>query len=189
MIAKLSEPGDERLTVKDIMTILGDRIYALLIVVFGLPNCLPMPPPIPFICGVLLGFVAIQLAIGKQTPWFPKVLLVRSVKRQDVIKVAERAIPLFKKLERYSKPRLMFFVEPIAHRVIGILVLLLAIAFLFAPPFIGQVPLGFAVCLIGLGLVERDGVIVFIGVALGALGASISFSFAYAVFAGLESLF
>lgn len=188
VIAELAVEADERLTVQGIMDVLGDRTYALLIVVLGIPNCLPMPPPIPLICGLLLGFVAIQLAVGRRTPWFPRILLERSVNRSDVVRVSKRAVPLFVKLEKYSRPRLMLFVEPIAYRIIGILVLLLAVALVCAPPVIGQIPLGFAVCLIGLGLVERDGLIAFVGLALGGFGASLSFSFVYALVAGVGAI-
>ena len=44
LAALASQPG-ERLTVRDIMAVLQDRAFALLVVLLGLPNCLPMPPP------------------------------------------------------------------------------------------------------------------------------------------------
>lgn len=188
VITALADEPSERLTVSRIIAALGDRAFALLIVVLGLPNCLPMPPPIPLICGLLLGFVAIQLAIGRKSPWFPKALLGRSVKRSDVARMAVRAVPIFQKLERYSRPRIALFVEPVAVRAVGILVLLLALALVCAPPIIGQIPLGFAVCLVGLGLVERDGLVVASGSVLGVLGASLSFSFVYAIIAGVGAI-
>jgi len=188
VIAALAVEPSERLTVSRIIAALGNRAFALLIVVLGLPNCLPMPPPIPLICGLLLGFVAIQLAIGRKSPWFPRTLLGRSVKRSDVARMAVRAVPLFQKLERYSRPRIALFVEPTAVRAVGILVLLLALALVCAPPIIGQIPLGFAVCLVGLGMVERDGLVVAGGLVLGVLGASLSFSFVYAIIAGVGAI-
>lgn len=189
VIAELAGETDESLTVRGILTVLGDRIYALLIVVLGIPNCLPMPPPLPLLCGLVLAFIALQLALGRSTPWLPKALLDRKINRKDVARVSRRAVPLFERLERYTRPRLMLFVEPIAHRVIGVLVLLLAIALICAPPFIGQIPIGFSICLIGLGLVERDGLIVFAGLVIGCIGASVSFSFVYALIAGFGALF
>lgn len=185
VIAALAVEPSDRITVSRVVAALGDRAFALLIVVLGLPNCLPMPPPIPLICGLLLGFVAIQLAIGRKSPWFPRALLGRSVKRSDVARMALRAVPLFKRLEKYSRPRISLFIEPIAVRAVGVLVLLLALALVCAPLIIGQIPLGFAVCLVGLGLVERDGLVVAAGLVLGVFGASLSFSFVYAIMAGV----
>jgi hypothetical protein len=54
---------------------------------------------------------------------------------------------------------------------------------------IGQIPLGIAVCIVGLGLVERDGVVVIAGFAIGAIGLTLSLGFVYAIVAGLDSIF
>ncbi|MEN3931484.1 exopolysaccharide biosynthesis protein [Microvirga sp. W0021] len=189
VIAELAVDSEDSLTVRDIIAALGDRAYALLIVVFAIPSCLPMPPPIPLICGFLLAFIAVQLILGWQTPWFPRAILSREVNRRDVARVAARAIPIFRKLEKYSRPRLKFFIEPVAYRMIGVLLLCLAIALVFSPPFIGQIPLGFAICLIGLGIVERDGLISCVGLALGGFGASLSYGFIYALVAGFSAIF
>ncbi|MBX9875363.1 MAG: exopolysaccharide biosynthesis protein, partial [Beijerinckiaceae bacterium] len=56
-------------------------------------------------------------------------------------------------------------------------------------PFIGQIPLGLAVCLVGLGLVERDGLLILAGAAFGAVGLVLSAGFAYAIFSGIHGLF
>jgi hypothetical protein len=77
----------------------------------------------------------------------------------------------------------------VAVRLIGVLLLVLALGLLFAPPLIGQIPLGIAVCLVGLGLVERDGVMVLAGLAIGSFGMTLSFGFVYAIFTGLTTIF
>ena len=48
---------------------------------------------------------------------------------------------------------------------------------------VGQIPLGLAVCLVGLGLVERDGLVVLGGLVIGMFGVAINAGFAYAVIA------
>ena len=57
LLALAALPGD-RVAVGSIVAALKDRAYALLVVLLGLPNCLPMPPPIPLVCGLVLAFVA-----------------------------------------------------------------------------------------------------------------------------------
>ena len=42
----------------------------------------------------------------------------------------------------------------------GVALLAFSLALVTAAPVIGQIPLGLAVCLVGLGLVERDGYVV-----------------------------
>jgi hypothetical protein len=73
-------------------------------------------------------------------------------------------------------------------RLLGFLLLALALGLLVAAPLIGQIPLGVAVSLMGLGLVERDVVIVAAGLAIGLAGMAVNVGFAYALLSGLERL-
>ena len=188
LAALASQPG-ERLTVRDIMAVLQDRAFALLVVLLGLPNCLPMPPPIPLVCGLLLALVAIQIVFGREAPWLPRQLLNRSVARVDVERAVGRAIPVFRRLERISRPRMTFLDTPVSMRLMGAVILVLALGLLFAPPFVGQIPLGLAVCLVGLGLVERDGLVIVSGLVIGSIGLTLSLGFVYAILSGIETLF
>lgn len=125
ILVKLAGTGDSpRVSVRTIVDALGERAYALLIVVLGLPNCLPMPPPIPLICGILLMFVAAQIIVGWPAPWLPKRLLDRSIAREDLVKAASRAVPWLKWLEKGAKPRLAVFDHVLALRLMGVVLFL-----------------------------------------------------------------
>ncbi|MGV7031916.1 exopolysaccharide biosynthesis protein [Methylobacterium symbioticum] len=183
-----SQEGD-RLTVGDIVAVLRDRAFALLVVLLGLPNCLPMPPPIPLVCGLLLLLVAIQIAAGMSAPWLPSRLLGRSIPRRDVKRAVDRAVPLLQRLERWSRPRMSVFESALGMRGMGVALLTLAMALIVAAPVIGQIPLGLAVCLVGLGLVERDGIVVLVGLAIGVVGVALNAGFVYAIVSGIMALF
>jgi hypothetical protein len=188
VLSRLSEQSADRLTVADIISVLRDRAFALLVVLLGLPNCLPMPPPIPLVCGLLLALVAVQIAAARPAPWLPRALLSRSIKREDVRRAVDRAFPAMRKLERWSRPRMTLFDTPLAMRLVGFLLLALALGLIVAAPIVGQIPLGLAVCLVGLGLVERDGVVVTAGLVIGALGLALSAGFIWAIAAGIAGL-
>lgn len=181
-------PGD-RIQVATIVAALKDRAYALLVVLLGLPNCLPMPPPIPLVCGLVLAFVALQMLFGRTTPWLPQRLLSRSIGKPVLAKAVARALPPLVWLERFSRPRLTMLGSPIAVPLLGLVILILALGLIVAAPFIGQIPLGLAVCLVGLGLVERDGLLMIAGALVGAVGLLLSAGFAYAIVAGIAELF
>jgi hypothetical protein len=181
-------PG-ERIAVGSIVAALKDRAYALLVVLLGLPNCLPMPPPIPLVCGLVLVFVAAQMLAGRVMPWLPPSLLSRSIGKPVLTRAVDRAVPLLIRLERFSRPRLTVLGGAYAIPVLGLLILVLALGLIVAAPFIGQIPLGLAVCLVGLGLVERDGLLIIAGAVFGALGLALSAGFAYAIFSGIHGLF
>lgn len=188
LIALAHLPGP-RIAVSDIVAALRDRAYALLVVLLGLPNCLPMPPPIPLVCGLVLAFVAAQMLMARATPWLPQRLLRRSIAQADLARAIRRALPPLIRLERFSQPRLTVLGGAYALPVLGALLLVLALGLIVAAPFIGQIPLGLAVCLVGLGLVERDGVLIIAGAAVGAVGLALSAGFAYALVSWLAGLF
>jgi hypothetical protein len=189
VLASLAGNAGDRLTVADIIAVLRDRAFALLVVLLGLPNCLPMPPPIPLVCGLLLALVAGQIVAGWSAPWLPRSLLNRSIPQAAVSRAVNRALPALLTLERWSRPRIAVLETPVALRAIGFLLLALALGLLIAAPVIGQIPLGIAVCLVGLGLVERDGVLVIAGLVVGSAGIGINFGFAYALFSLIEHVF
>jgi len=181
-------PG-ARISVATIIGALQDRAYALLVVLLGLPNCLPMPPPIPLICGLVLAFVAAQMLSGRAMPWLPQALLSKSIGQAELAKAVARALPALTRLERISRPRLTVLGGAAAIPVLGLLILVLALGLIVAAPFIGQIPLGLAVCLVGLGLVERDGLFIIAGALIGAVGLMLSAGFAYAIISGISGLF
>lgn len=189
LAALVRDATGDRVTVRAIVGTLGERAHALLIVVLALPNCLPMPPPIPLICGLLLCFVAMQIFLGMPAPWLPKALLDRTLARKDVDKAADRAVPWLKWLERVARPRFMILASPAALRLIAIALLAFSIALIFAAPFIGQIPLGIAIALVGIGLVERDGYVVIAGLCIGAFGTSLSLGFVIALVASATAIF
>ena len=179
-----AESGD-RVSIGEIMASLQGRAFALLLVLLGLPNSLPMPPPIALISGFLVAFLAFQLMLGFRVPWLPQRVQRLTVGRAALDATLKRARPYVVAMERLSRPRLSMFDTAVSMRIVGLLLLLLSIAMIVAVPVIGQIPLGIAVCLIGLGLVERDGVIVIGGLLVGAVGVAISGSVVVAFILGL----
>ncbi len=100
--------------------------------------------------------VAIQIAAGMSAPWLPRMLLGRSIALTDVRRAVTRAVPILRRLERWTRPRVSVFETALGMRGMGIVLLALALALIVAAPIVGQIPLGLAVCLVVLGLVERD---------------------------------
>jgi hypothetical protein len=189
VLTRLTAEAEERLSVGWILSGLGDRSFSILVVLLGLPNCIPMPPPIPLICAFLLIAVGLQMLIGLRAPWLPSYVLNRSVARSDFERASQKALPWLQKLERYTRPRLQWFSNGAAELAVGLLLIALAVGLILAAPFIGQIPWGIAVCLVGLGLVERDGVLILWAVVCGIIGAFLSAGFVYAVFVAIKSWF
>ena len=188
VLVLLAAEPEERISFRDILAILSERSFAILVVLLGLPNCLPMPPPIPTVSALLLIMIALQMLVRRPEPWFPGVVLRGSVARSDVLRAVERALPVVSTLERWSRPRLSVLDPRVASLLSAVLLLLMSIGMLLAAPLIGQVPYGLAVCLFGLGQIERDGVLVLSGMAAGAVGVALSASFIYGVVEAVRNL-
>lgn len=181
------EPGD-RITVATIFGALSDRSFAILLVLLGLPNCLPMPPPIPGISALLLIAIAVQMTIRRPIPWLPSSIMRKSIRQADLGRAISRALPFVSRLEAFSRPRLHLFNARTGAILSGALIVVLAVGMLTAVPFIGQVPFGVAVCLIGLGTAEGDGLLVASGLLAGFLGTALSASWLYALFLGVRQV-
>jgi hypothetical protein len=183
-----AKANGERVTLGEIVASLGDRGFALLMVVLGLPNVLPMPPPIPLVWGLLLVFIALQIVLGRRLPWLPRRVLAASVARDRLHVALARATPVLRKLEQFSRRRLSFVPASFELLGAGLLLLLVSIGLVCAAPLIGQIPMGISICLIGLALVERDGVIMVVAALFGALGLVLNFGFILAVVKGVMAL-
>lgn len=157
------------------MHALRNRAFGLSMLLLGLPNCLPMPPGIPVICGVLLCLVGVQMFIGRDELWLPNWLAKKTFSRSLLEKVINGSIKWVRRFEGYSRPRLPFFSSPSARFVLGGMVVVLGLLLLLPIPIFGNLPPGIAVCILGLGLVERDGVFICAGavatlISLGVMG-------------------
>jgi len=189
ILLRLPEQGSgERLAVSDIVSALGTRGYSILIVILGLPNSLPMPPPIALVSGILMVFISLQMVLGRPSPWLPASVLKRDLSRADVSRAIERAMPWVSWIEKLAQPRYVAFDTRVGLRLIGFGLLILSLGLVFALPVVGQIPVGIALCLIGLGLVERDGILVAIGFGIGFIGVVFSYGFLVGVLTGAARL-
>lgn len=146
----------------EIIALLGKRSFGIVLVLFGLPNLLPIPG-LPMLCGVIVGVVAFQMLLGKESLVLPGWLANRKVNRRDLQRVLEKAEPTLRWFERIMRPRMLFLTNALAQQVLGFVVLLLALALMAPIPFFGGIPPGIAVTLFGLAMTERDGVFVIAG--------------------------
>lgn len=153
----------ETLTIGELVKALRSRVFGIGILLFAIPNIFPMPPGVPATMGLVLMLLGGQLAMGYDTIWLPKRLKNRTIPRETLRRIADRSVPWIQKFEKLSKPRLDSFTTQAGARAVGAVVFVLGLVLLMPFPFLGNIPPGAAACVLGLGLVERDGLIVLIG--------------------------
>lgn len=156
----------QRVTVGDALALAGDRAFGALLFVFAVPNVVPTPPGTSSVLGLPLMLLAVQFLFGRKTPWLPHMIADRSVAREDFVRVLTKVNPRLQRLERVLKPRLGLLVSPIAERILGLVILALAILIFLPIPFGNIVPAA-AICLMALALIEHDGLVAALGAAIG----------------------
>ncbi|PTX97295.1 hypothetical protein DB346_20020 [Verrucomicrobia bacterium LW23] len=162
-------PTAESFTVEQILQVLGVSSFGTSLMFFSLPEVLPIPMP-GISALVVLPTLALgwQMSAGRQEVRLPKFLLERSVPRKALAAAVYAILPVLRRAEKSTKPRWEWASSPSAQRLIGMFVFLLALSIAFPIPGFNM-PQAISIFIIGLGLVERDGLIICAGVVLGAI--------------------
>lgn len=186
-----AKPGRDRIFIRDLLLELDHRAIAAMLFIFAVPNTIPVPPGVSGVLGAPLIFLAAQLMLGRP-PWLPRLIADRSFARTDFEKVVTKVGPWLQKAERLMRPRLEILAKPPAEYLIGALALLLAVV-LFLPIPLGNMLPAIAICILALGLIERDGVWVLIGtgvsIASVVIVSGVIAAFAYAGWLAITTLF
>lgn len=159
------EGESERISIGDIIAMLDARGFGLATLLFALPSCVPMPPGVPTVVGVALLIISLQMVMGLKDLWLPRALTRRSFSRPALVGGLNRIRPRIEAIEKVAKPRLLWMTGPIATRLVGLVILILALVLILPLPPGGNFPPAFAAAVLGLGLAERDGWIVGLGLA------------------------
>lgn len=153
----------ERISVGDMVETMRKRAFGALMLIFAFPNILPTPPGTAGVLGLPLIFLSAQMMLGLN-PWLPAVIARRSMARSTFQALVSRIRPWLLKAERLLKARLKPLAWPVSQRVLGGLCLIVSIALALPVPFANMAP-AIALCIIGLGVLERDGVWILLGIA------------------------
>jgi len=153
----------ERISVGDILNALDSRAFGLAALIFALPSCVPMPPGVPTVVGVALLIVSLQMVAGRQELWLPAFIARRSFPRGSLVAALEKFHPVLVGIERLARPRMLFMTGRLGAVMIGAVILMMAIILILPLPPGGNFPPALVCALLGMGLAERDGVIVLIG--------------------------
>lgn len=155
----LEQHQEDEICLQDLLLKMGDRAFGPTLLICALPEALPLPVVgLSAFVGIPLMLVSAQLMLGFRQPWLPRWILKRSFKRQHFEKPIYRVLRHLEKLERFFKPRWQFFTHPAFERLIGLLLVVLAVIIALPIPFGNMLP-AIAVVLVCLGMIEKDGLV------------------------------
>jgi hypothetical protein len=165
---------EPRISLGALRDALGDRGFGVLLFIFALPNLVPVNIPLlSAVLGLPLVLLAAQLTYGRHKPWFPRWLTQRSFPREGFANVVLRSLPYLERAERLLRPRLTLLLSWTGERLIGLAILILALVLFLPIPFANWLP-ACAIAIIGLAIVEKDGLAVLVGIAVGVASLAVA---------------
>lgn len=166
IITRGEEDGDRGISINEFTRLLGERAFGLAILVFALPNSLPIPgiPGVSTITGLPITFIAFQMLMGRDAIWLPRKVGEKRFSQERLAKLIKKAMPTIIKLEKFLCPRWSIVCSDAGERVIALMFIVLSLIIALPIPGGNFLP-GLAMSLIALGLLERDGL--FVACAMG----------------------
>ena len=159
------------LTIGEVIDEMGQSGFGFVILLLALPPLIPIPGPFGVVFGSALAIIALQFVFGARSPWLPSVLRNRRLSATVFASMERHAGPMVRQVERMVHPQRM---KALAGRfvpcLLGVPVFALAVVIALPVPFGNIVP-ALAICVMAVGLIERDGLIILIGLALTAAAA------------------
>lgn len=163
LAALLKRLAEHPLTLHDILTETSERGFSLVIGLLVLPFLLPMPPglagPLGFACLIL----ALQMAVGRRSPWLPRTIAQFQFPKWLVQTLLKQLHNLTGLLEKVTRPRMRgIATSPHAWQLNGLCIAWLAVLLMLPIPFTNPIPTA-GILLIAIATLEADGLLMCIG--------------------------
>ncbi len=165
----------ERISFIEISSHLCDRGFAILIILFAFPMAIPLPYPPGFttILGLPLLFLSWQMLLGYDKPALPKILANKSINSSHLAFAVNKTEKYFKFLESKLRCRLPYLSSTSGEKIIGFISLLCSISIVMPIMFGNAIPSA-GICIMAIGLLSRDGLVIIIGIITSLIGIIVS---------------
>ncbi|HQN01100.1 MAG TPA: exopolysaccharide biosynthesis protein [Candidatus Hydrogenedentes bacterium] len=164
-----------RVTVQTIVDRVSVKSFGILLVIFSIPSAMPLPAPgysTPF--GIILVILGLQLFNRRDFPWLPKRILEKEVNVGERPRLIKTMVFFLRIIEFFIRPRLGFvFENAITFRLLALIVLICGTSMIIPVPLTNTAP-AFGVFLIGLGMLEEDGLLSIAGVLASLAGVALT---------------
>jgi len=162
----------DRVTVEDMLGLIGQRSFGPLLLVAGLISLSPLSGifGVPTLMAAIIVLVAGQLLAGSTYVWLPRWLLQRALPARRAAPALRRLRRPAARIDRWIRPRLTLLTAGTGHRVIAGACILVALSMppLELLPFAATTA-GLLITLFALAIVAHDGLIALIALLLAGL--------------------
>lgn len=171
----LKDASPDHVTLAWLFGSLRERSFGILLLLLALVGLLP---GVAIFTGLLLFIPAFQMILARPFPVLPGSIASRRLSTRSVARLVRHITPPLRWLERFTYPRWSTPFET-TKRVIGAVVLLLALTILFPLPFFHIIP-SLVILLIAFSLLEQDGVLLLISLLLALISIAITTAMVWA---------
>jgi hypothetical protein len=159
-----SRMKDQSLTLGELKQALKGRGSAMLLVLLALPFCFVAIPGLSMPFGVAICCIGARMVIGGE-PWLPRFVMHSRLSTARSNQLLTAAIKVARMLESFVRPRLAFLhAGPTMLRLIGLGIVIASLGLMLPLPipFSNSIP-AWAVVLLAIGMMEKDGLCVLLG--------------------------
>lgn len=181
------EQKNELITVGEIKNALHERGFGILMAIAAIPICLPIPAPPGYttLFSLPLFIFSLQMIFGMRAPWLPAWLERKSIKKSALENILTKAQPWLKKIETYMQPRMTYISVSTWERFIGVFAFVFAVSIALPVPLTNFLP-GWGILIMSLGLLNRDGLTILVGILIGTVGIGIAMIVLVALWMGIR---
>jgi hypothetical protein len=177
--AIFSSKSEETSTFGDFLKRINHKSFGVFLAILALPSALPLPAPgysTPF--GLLLVAFGVQIALNRKYLWFPKFITEKPLPSLGESKLLQGMVKFLEFFEKFLQPRIKILSKGVFYRLLGAVVVLCGLSMILPIPLTNTIP-AFGVFLIGLGLLEEDGVSIILGVLTSFVGLALTSTLLY----------
>ena len=144
---------------------LGDRTFGILLILIAAFTVIPF---VSIFSGLLVSVLGLQMAIGITRVRLPKIILNWELPPDRIRTAILLFEPKIRVIEKFIRPRWQFAEAPAVARINGLVIVILGIIIALPIPLINLGP-AIVIVVLGLGLLERDGLVQIVALAFGLL--------------------
>jgi hypothetical protein len=162
----LKRLAKQPLTLGQILAETSERGFSLSVGLLVLPFLFPMPPGLSSILGSGCFLLAVQMAMGRRSPWLPKKVAQFQFPRRFSQQLLHHLKRFTRWVERIVRPRWGRIAENFyVWRSNGVCIAWLAILLMLPIPFTNPLPAA-AILLLAVATLEGDGLLICVGYGL-----------------------
>ncbi|WP_427788761.1 exopolysaccharide biosynthesis protein [Brevundimonas diminuta] len=185
VLERLGQGDEPKLSLREMVEAFGERGFGAVILMLALMALFPWPPGGKAVFSVPIILIAAEMALQREKVWLPRWMLKLSVSRESYRTTAAKVLPRLRRVERLTRPRWPVLTGEAADVVIGLICIMLALMMALPVPFGDALP-GLTLALFGLGIIQRDGAFILVGL-LGTAACGVYLSLVWATVVAIVS--